>query len=1369
MDLRNESTFSFPDNLWGGGSIIDHIQILLSTILRGSTIIYDLLTVKASTIFEENVTFLSTITLTGSVHFENEVIIDEDLTVNGVFTANGFSRFFEEFYHSAPDYDFTAIADLVTISGGGGTLIEDEADIELSAPYIEQNTTDWVANIINSFIIDSPIIDIVASTYIELTTTTLSLNGNSKIGMYSRGDLDLDIGGLLDPVAEAKTIRIDNYSGPTWFPGFEEPETAGLIQMQSLCISLRATFPTPNPPPLPGQLALYGNLVSIAGVGTISSTAPIINITGATTITGATSIAGVVSITGATTINGLTQIVGSFIATTGATIYGCYCAVDPTKPTLPAFTSLGPARFDSTINCVGTATFTGVTNCNGDLNVLGVTTFTGIVNSQTINATNIVVSGPVSSSNISVMEGNIASNTSAISTHSGLISSNAAGIASNSAAIGTLVGFQALVTSQISDLIGLGPGISTSGVTIKYSGGAGTVGLTMTCTHNGNLQLGGAGLTTAGDITCEGKLEVGGDVGLHRTLDVTFIWSDTTINLGDKWSGTGYHPLTVLHGGLLAYQNADFDSTVNFRYVVPSCGLAPSSGDHLCNKSYVDSLPGLSESLQDTYENSVSSPQLILDEVGGALVIKANSNVNNILELLDSTSSLKFYVDKNGNAESQNFTCTSFTNGIVLNTEINHLSGVSSGIQGQLDSKANLSGCTFTGLVSFTIDCPQTSVAPIVGDSLVNKTYVDNHPSFLVTLQQAYDNSVGSPKIIVNDTEGPFNIQQDAAGLTMTLLEFRDNLGDLVGYVDSDGDALLGGFTCSSFTNGTISNTELNYLSGVSSNIQGQLDLKAPLASPTFTGTVSGITKAMVGLGNVDNTSDTDKPVSTAQQAALDLKANLASPTFTGTVGGITQSMVGLGNVNNTSDADKPVSTAQQSALNLKADLSGCTFTGDVTIGVPKHIIAPQIATAWNHVPNKLYVDSKFNTPFIANGNSDGAYNLRVGLNAGDSITSGSGNICVGHNAGTGITTESYNTMVGYNAGVNCTGESNCIFGSTAMAAGAASSYNSAFGFHSLQNLTTGDFNTALGIDSGLNTTTGSNNTCIGRNAGTASSALNITTQSNKCVLCNDTTDEYHFSGTSTSLIESQSTTLNLFQTPTNLNIGAAGKTCTIKGSLEVDENLEFSGTFKVNTIQGILATDNIQLYTSTTGTITLGDSNSSVELNGNNATTNSHFLVATTGIGYSWSGSSAYISYEAFETNCDFNHIRNTVAGVILMNGTGAEYSSYPIFYSVPDLLNYFSQDYTSGTTNYTAQSGSAVGAWSKLADSTGLRDKDDRYTVLPGWGLIGYTGLTYTSTESINFKNTTKNPVIVIPNGVNQTVSIKIYFQDVEVTKKT
>lgn len=46
---------------------------------------------------------------------------------------------------------------------------------------------------------------------------------------------------------------------------------------------------------------------------------------------------------------------------------------------------------------------------------------------------------------------------------------------------------------------------------------------------------------------------------------------------------------------------------------------------------------------------------------------------------------------------------------------------------------------------------------------------------------------------------------------------------------------------------------------------------------------LQSVTKASVGLGNVDNTSDVNKPVSTAQKVALDKKANLASPILTGT------------------------------------------------------------------------------------------------------------------------------------------------------------------------------------------------------------------------------------------------------------------------------------------------------------------------------------------------------------------------------------------------------------------------------------------------------------------------------------------------------
>jgi hypothetical protein len=92
------------------------------------------------------------------------------------------------------------------------------------------------------------------------------------------------------------------------------------------------------------------------------------------------------------------------------------------------------------------------------------------------------------------------------------------------------------------------------------------------------------------------------------------------------------------------------------------------------------------------------------------------------------------------------------------------------------------------------------------------------------------------------------------------------------------------------------------------------------------------LTKSNIGLGSVDNTTDLLKPVSTAIQSALDLKAPLASPTFTGTVSGIDKTMVGLGSVDNTTDLLKPVSTATQSALDLKAPLASPTFTGTPTL-----------------------------------------------------------------------------------------------------------------------------------------------------------------------------------------------------------------------------------------------------------------------------------------------------------------------------------------------------------------------------------------------------------------------------------------------------
>jgi hypothetical protein len=80
----------------------------------------------------------------------------------------------------------------------------------------------------------------------------------------------------------------------------------------------------------------------------------------------------------------------------------------------------------------------------------------------------------------------------------------------------------------------------------------------------------------------------------------------------------------------------------------------------------------------------------------------------------------------------------------------------------------------------------------------------------------------------------------------------------------------------------TLTTTELNYVDGVTSAIQTQLNTKSPIANPTFTGTVGGVTKSMVGLGNVDNTSDAGKPVSSATLSALEGKLSLTGGTISG-------------------------------------------------------------------------------------------------------------------------------------------------------------------------------------------------------------------------------------------------------------------------------------------------------------------------------------------------------------------------------------------------------------------------------------------------------------------------------------------------------
>jgi len=97
--------------------------------------------------------------------------------------------------------------------------------------------------------------------------------------------------------------------------------------------------------------------------------------------------------------------------------------------------------------------------------------------------------------------------------------------------------------------------------------------------------------------------------------------------------------------------------------------------------------------------------------------------------------------------------------------------------------------------------------------------------------------------------------------------------------------------------------------------------------------------KNILAINNVDNTSDLNKPISTATQTALNAKENTITAGTTAqyyrgdkTFQTLDKTAVGLGNVDNTSDLNKPISTATQTALDGKVNKSGDTMTGALTI-----------------------------------------------------------------------------------------------------------------------------------------------------------------------------------------------------------------------------------------------------------------------------------------------------------------------------------------------------------------------------------------------------------------------------------------------------
>lgn len=187
----------------------------------------------------------------------------------------------------------------------------------------------------------------------------------------------------------------------------------------------------------------------------------------------------------------------------------------------------------------------------------------------------------------------------------------------------------------------------------------------------------------------------------------------------------------------------------------------------------------------------------------------------------------------------------------------------------------------------------------------------------------------------------------------------------------------------------------------------------------------------------------------------------------------LNKAAVGLSNVDNTADANKPISTATQNALNLKQ----ATLTNPITGNGPGTI---------NTIPVFTNSGTIGNSSIIQLGNGDVIFNgLPIGLGGGSNTT----NLAIGSQSLISNTTGIYNIAIGASALRYGTAISENTAIGTGALQNSTSSRNTGIGISSLGNNTTGFNNIAIGglsgTDAVANITTQSNQIVIGNNNST--------------------------------------------------------------------------------------------------------------------------------------------------------------------------------------------------------------------------------------------------------------------------------------------
>jgi hypothetical protein len=157
-----------------------------------------------------------------------------------------------------------------------------------------------------------------------------------------------------------------------------------------------------------------------------------------------------------------------------------------------------------------------------------------------------------------------------------------------------------------------------------------------------------------------------------------------------------------------------------------------------------------------------------------------------------------------------------------------------------------------------------------------------------------------------------------------------------------------------------VSDTEIGYLNGVTSAIQTQMDAKAPLASPTFTGTVTlpanTISQSMMADDSVGTNEIGGLAVTTAKIADLNVtEGKIADGAVTSVK--IANDTIVNADINSAAAIDQSKIANLTTDLAAKLALAGGTMTGAIAMGTNK-ITGLGTPTDAADAATKAYVDA---------------------------------------------------------------------------------------------------------------------------------------------------------------------------------------------------------------------------------------------------------------------------------------------------------------------------------------------------------------------------------------------------------------------------